>query len=76
MSPISASQSREPSPNRGFAVDDLHHEPGLEQIDPDKWRQQNDIDFSKQVKLVKISHMRYQHPDLQEITVFLRGSSY
>ncbi len=38
------------------------------------WRSQNNIDASKQIKLVKLSHIRYQHPDLDEITRFLQGS--
>ena len=36
-----------------------------------QWRQTNNIDPSKQIRLVKLSHMRYQHPDLDEITTFL-----
>lgn len=50
--------------------------PDVEAIGPDSeplhsWQQRNNIDTAKQVKLVKLAHMRYQHPDLQTITKFL-----
>lgn len=64
--------SRGPSPNRGSSL------PDVQAIGPDhttkaKWRQSRGIDPSTQVRIVKVSHMRYQHPDLSEITQFLRG---
>lgn len=64
--------SREPSPNRGASV------PEAEAIPPHRetqtaWRKRNNIDPAKQIRLVKISHMRYRHPDLSAITTFLRG---
>jgi hypothetical protein len=31
------------------------------------------IDVSKQVRLVKLSHMRYQHRDMEKISVFMQG---
>lgn len=37
-----------------------------------EWRKREGIDPSQQIKLVKLAHMRYQHPDLSEITQFLR----
>ncbi|OJJ30436.1 hypothetical protein ASPWEDRAFT_46014 [Aspergillus wentii DTO 134E9] len=36
------------------------------------WKEKNGIKTEKQIRLVKLSHMRYQHPDLDEITVFLK----
>ncbi|CAG8088878.1 unnamed protein product [Penicillium olsonii] len=36
------------------------------------WRDRCEIDPSSQIRLVKLAHMRYQHPDLQEITTFLQ----
>ena len=63
--------SREPSPNRGASVDDVVAV-GKEGEPQASWLKKNNIDVSRQVKLVKIAHMRYQHPDLNEITTFLR----
>jgi len=65
------SQSREPSPNRGQTV------PETDAIPPHResqsqWRERNNIDPAKQIKLVKVSHMRYRHPDMALITKFLR----
>lgn len=37
-----------------------------------QWRRRNDINVDDQIKIVKLSHMRYQHPDLKEITTFLQ----
>jgi hypothetical protein len=37
-----------------------------------EWRTEVDIDISKQIRLVKLGHMRYQHLDLETITTFLR----
>lgn len=50
--------------------------PDLEAIGPDSepvssWIQHLGISKSNQIKLVKISHMRYQHPDLPTITSFM-----
>ncbi|EON65740.1 hypothetical protein W97_04979 [Coniosporium apollinis CBS 100218] len=64
-------QSRGPSPNRGSSL------PDFQAIGPDSekksaWREARGIDQSKQVKITKLSHMRYQHPDVQQITTFLR----
>lgn len=63
--------SRETSPNRGVSLQDT------EAIGPEReslaeWRKREAIDPSKQVRLVKLAHMRYQHPDLAQITTFLR----
>lgn len=37
-----------------------------------EWQASQAIDRSSQVQITRISHMRYQHPDLAEITTFLR----
>ncbi|KAJ6150285.1 hypothetical protein N7471_001484 [Penicillium samsonianum] len=36
------------------------------------WRERCGIRTDSQIRLVKLAHMRYQHPDLDEITVFLQ----
>ena len=61
-----------PRRTRGSAVPDVDAV-GPEQQSQSDWRSQNNIDVSKQIKLVRVSHMRYQHPDLDEITTFLQG---
>lgn len=38
-----------------------------------QWRDLMGIDVSRQVKLVRLSHMRYQHKDIESITTFLKG---
>ncbi|SMQ45826.1 unnamed protein product [Zymoseptoria tritici ST99CH_3D7] len=35
------------------------------------WQKEQNIDPSQQIKIVKLAHMRYQHPDLDTITKFL-----
>ncbi|KAH8162357.1 hypothetical protein CIB48_g5899 [Xylaria polymorpha] len=44
---------------------------GHQQEDVQTWRARNNIDAANQIKLVRIAHMRYQHPDLDEIGQFL-----
>lgn len=46
---------------------------GEEQESLAKWKEQCGIKPENQIRLVKLSHMRYQHPDLDAITVFLQG---
>lgn len=51
--------------------------PDIEAVGPNsetiaQWRKNNRIDPFKQIHLVKLSHMRYQHPDLEEITTFMK----
>jgi hypothetical protein len=46
---------------------------GPESCSKASWRKANGVEASKQIRLVKLAHMRYQHPDLQQITNFLRG---
>lgn len=36
------------------------------------WREERGIDSSEQVSVVKLVHMRYQHPELDTIVTFLR----
>lgn len=63
--------SREQSPNRGASIADLQAI-GDEREDLAAWQSRVGIDASKQIRLVKLAHMRYQHPDLSQITTFLR----
>jgi len=63
--------SRETSPNRGASVQDLDAIPEVRE-DLTTWRKRVGIDKDSQIKLVKLVHMRYQHPDLAQITTFLR----
>lgn len=65
--------SSAPEPNRGASVSDLVAV-GPEKQSLEDWKKQNNIDASKQIKLVKLSHVRYQHPDLDKITTFLQGN--
>jgi hypothetical protein len=64
------SRAPSPKPNYGSAVPD--NEAMADSEPADVWRARCGIDPAKQVKLVKLAHMRYQHPDLEEITKFLR----
>ncbi|KAF1356050.1 Glyoxalase/Bleomycin resistance protein/Dihydroxybiphenyl dioxygenase [Lizonia empirigonia] len=68
---MAAHTSRETSPNRGSSV------PQIEAIPKPckplrQWQEEQNIDRDAQIKLTKLVHMRYQHPDLDEITAFLR----
>ncbi|PVH96300.1 Glyoxalase/Bleomycin resistance protein/Dihydroxybiphenyl dioxygenase [Periconia macrospinosa] len=50
--------------------------PDFEAIGPDQeslasWRTKNNINTSTQIRLVKLIHMRYQHPELSKISTFL-----
>lgn len=65
--------SRGPSPNRGASVPDSEKKAIPDQASKREWQKKRGIDPSKQVRIVKLSHMRYQHPDLNKITTFLRG---
>jgi hypothetical protein len=66
----STSRHPSPTPNYGSAVPD--HEAMADSEPADSWRARCGVDPTKQVKLVKLAHMRYQHPDLEEITTFLK----
>uniref|UniRef100_A0A060SYV9 ARAD1C00330p n=1 Tax=Blastobotrys adeninivorans TaxID=409370 RepID=A0A060SYV9_BLAAD len=56
--------------HHGKAVRDVDDASALS-TDQDQFRRNFSIDQSKQIKLVKLVHMRYQHPQLDEITTFL-----
>ncbi|KAL4941278.1 hypothetical protein BDV06DRAFT_212813 [Aspergillus oleicola] len=45
---------------------------GPEQENVQAWRERCGIIPDRQIRLVKLAHMRYQHPDLDEITTFLQ----
>jgi len=64
--------SREPSPNRGTSLPQ-EAAIGEDRLPLRDWQKQNGIDRDGQIKLKRLTHMRYQHPDLAEITQFLRG---
>ncbi|GAB7365638.1 hypothetical protein MBLNU230_g6702t1 [Neophaeotheca triangularis] len=58
-------------PNHGSSV--LDKEAMGEQTESmTSWQKRNDIDPSKQIKLVQLAHMRYQHPDLELATKFFQ----
>ena len=61
----------EPSPNRGQSVNADEVVPNQQSLQ--EWRKDAGIDVTKHVRLVKLSHMRYQHKDLETITAFLKG---
>lgn len=65
-----AARPSSPAPNHGTHVADVDSMDYNEPVAT--WRQRTGIDPSKQIKLVKLVHMRYQHPDLDVITTFLR----
>jgi len=67
-------QSRGPSPNRGASVPDSEAAAG-NPVSQEAWLSEEGVDKSKRIMLKKLSHMRYQHEDLDQITVFLRGNS-
>jgi hypothetical protein len=67
---IPAARIPSPVPNHGSTVPDLDAMPDNEPASV--WRERNCVDPSKQIKLVKLAHMRYQHPDLEEITIFMK----
>jgi hypothetical protein len=45
---------------------------GWEPRSIDDWKTAKGIDESSQIRLVRLSHMRYQHPDFASISVFLQ----
>lgn len=58
-------------PNWGHSVD--AHEAIINQQTLQEWKKSASISFENQIKLVKLSHMRYQHKDMDTITTFLKG---
>ena len=61
-----------PYPTRGQSVEDYIAD--SDTITQSELRKQFQIDTSRQVRLVKLLFMQYQHPDLDQITVFLQGN--
>ncbi|KAK4998063.1 hypothetical protein LTR66_002645 [Elasticomyces elasticus] len=68
---IDGENGREQSPNRGRSVPDTQAL-GPERASLSEWQKNQGIDTAKQIRIVKLAHMRYQHPDLPKITTFLR----
>lgn len=60
------------TPNAGASIPDSERKADEKTAALAEWRRQNGIDTSKHVKLVKVAHMRYQHPDIPTITKFLK----
>jgi hypothetical protein len=44
---------------------------GWERMPQAAWKAQQGIDETAQIRLVRLSHMRYQHPDFKPISEFL-----
>lgn len=44
---------------------------GDDQESQGKWLERNNIKVDNRIKLKKLSHMRYQHPDLDELHKFM-----
>lgn len=59
-------------PNHGASVPDVVAI-GSEQENVRQWQDRCGIKKENQIRLVKLAHMRYQHPDLDQITTFLDG---
>jgi len=60
-------------PNRGYSLNarEAMEMTGWERMPLEQWKEREGIDESKQIKLVRLSHMRYMHTDFEEITQFL-----
>lgn len=63
-----------PEPNRGGPVSDLASDGPDRQQSLAEWKKQRSCDESEHIRLVKLAHMRYRHPDLAAITAFLQGT--
>lgn len=61
----------EVKPNEGHSIRDEEAMGDRSEAIAD-WQKRSGIDPSKQIKLVKVAHVRYQHPDLTTITKFLK----
>ena len=62
-------------PNRGATVPDVVAV-GKEQVSRAEWLEKQGIKTEDRINLKKLSHMRYQHPNLDEIQTFMIGMSY
>lgn len=58
--------------NTGASIDAWHAIPD-EYEDQNDWKQRLQIEPSKQIRLVELNHMRYQHVEIGKITQFLYG---
>jgi hypothetical protein len=58
-------------PNAGASIPDKEAI-GAESESLATWYKKQNIDAGARVQMTKLAHMRYQHPDLDEITTFLR----
>lgn len=56
--------------NTGYAVPDVSSVQEFA-MTQEQFRKEYGVDVNNQVRIVKLAHMRYQHPDLQEIKTFL-----
>lgn len=59
-------------PNRGATVPDVVAM-GKEQVSRAEWLEKQGIKIENRINLRKLSHMRYQHPNLDEIQTFMIG---
>jgi hypothetical protein len=57
--------------NKAVAVTDVEAAKNLGQTQ-DQFRKEYGINVADQIRLVKLAHMRYQHPDLDQIATFLK----
>lgn len=64
-------ESPETSPNWGHSVN--AHEAVPNQQTFQKWRDTASINVESHIKLVKLSHMCYQHKDMDTITTFFEA---
>jgi len=64
----------EPPRNEGYSLPapEAMKYSGWDQFPLDEWKKREGIDASSQIKLVRLSHMRYQHADIPAITEFLQ----
>ncbi|KAF1954671.1 trihydroxytoluene oxygenase [Byssothecium circinans] len=69
--PTQEAISRDPSPARGTSLPQDAAIP-LDRQSLRAWQASQNIDRNAQIKITRIAHMRYQHPDLAEITTFLK----
>lgn len=68
---VTAQRNGATAPNHGSSIPDK--EAMGEKTEPlTSWQKRSGVDASKQIKLVKLAHMRYQHPDLDVATKFLQ----
>lgn len=58
-------------PNFGATIPDVQAM-GEDTEPASHWRQRMGIDVSRQIRIVRLAHMRYRHPDLGRITLFLQ----